>query len=236
MDQQNLDHLPGNSPGEGLGYQLQIFVASLVAQMVKNWPAVREMWVQSLGWEDPLEEGMATHSRILAWRIPMDRGAWWATVHGVTKNQTWLSNTAQHGDLSTEGTHLRELSNYSEDMNERGLVFLCVLKPGTLLHSSHMLLCAQRNSVNTCGINKGSEGSDQLTPSSALKLLGSLLKWCWSSNTVATWCKELTHWKRPSCWERLKTKGEEGGKDEMARQHHQLNGHEFEQTGEDSEG
>ena len=78
----------GNSPGEGLGYQLQIFGASLVAQMVKNWPAVREMWVQSLGWEDPLEEGMATHSRILAWRIPMDRGAWWATVHGVTKNQT----------------------------------------------------------------------------------------------------------------------------------------------------
>ena len=40
------------------------------------------------GWEDPLEEGMATHSRILGWRIPMDRGAWWATVHGVTKSQT----------------------------------------------------------------------------------------------------------------------------------------------------
>ena len=137
---------------------------------------MQETWVQSLGWEDPLEEGMATHSSILAWRIPMDRGTWWATVHGVTKSQTRLSNTAQHGDLSTQGTHLRELSNYSEDMNERGLVFLCVLKPGTLLHSSHMLLCAQRNSVNTCGINKGSEGSDQLTPLSALKLLGSLLK------------------------------------------------------------
>ena len=44
------------------------------------------------GWEDPLEEGMATHSSILAWRIPKDRGAWWATVHGVTKNQTQLSN------------------------------------------------------------------------------------------------------------------------------------------------
>ena len=42
--------------------------------------------VGSLGWEDPLEEGMATRSSILAWRIPMDRGAWWATVHGVTKN------------------------------------------------------------------------------------------------------------------------------------------------------
>ena len=50
--------------------------ASLVAQMVKNPPAMRETWVESLGWEDPLEEGMATHSTILAWRIPMDRGAW----------------------------------------------------------------------------------------------------------------------------------------------------------------
>ena len=44
---------------------------------------MRETWVQSLGWEDPLEEDMATHSSILAWRIPMDRGAWWATVHGI---------------------------------------------------------------------------------------------------------------------------------------------------------
>ena len=47
----------------------------LVAQLVKNLPVMRETWVQSLGWEDPLEEGMVTHSSILAWRIPMDRGA-----------------------------------------------------------------------------------------------------------------------------------------------------------------
>ena len=60
----------------------------LVAQMVKNLPAMRETWVQSLGWDDPLEEDMATHSSILAWRIPMDRGAWQATVHGVTKSWT----------------------------------------------------------------------------------------------------------------------------------------------------
>ena len=53
--------------------------------MVKNPPAKWETCVQSLGWEDPLEEGMATHSSIPAWRIPMDRGAWWATVHGVRK-------------------------------------------------------------------------------------------------------------------------------------------------------
>ena len=50
--------------------------------------AQQETWVRSLGWEDPLEEGMATHSSILAWRIPIDRGARWATVHGVTKSWT----------------------------------------------------------------------------------------------------------------------------------------------------
>ena len=65
---------------------------SLVAQTVKNPPAMQKTWVRSLGWEDPLEEGMATHSSILAWRIPMDRGAWWAAVHGVTKSQTRLSD------------------------------------------------------------------------------------------------------------------------------------------------
>ena len=48
----------------------------------------QETWVQSLGGEDPLEEGMATHFSILAWRIPMDRGAWLATVHGIAKSQT----------------------------------------------------------------------------------------------------------------------------------------------------
>ena len=66
--------------------------ASLVAQRVKNLPAMQENQVQSLGWEDPLEEGMATHSSILAWRLPMDSGAWQAVVHGVAKSQTRLSD------------------------------------------------------------------------------------------------------------------------------------------------
>ena len=61
---------------------------ALVAQMVKNPPAMQETWVRSLGWEDSLEEGMATHSSILAWKIFMDRGARWATVHGVAKSRT----------------------------------------------------------------------------------------------------------------------------------------------------
>ena len=63
--------------------------ASLVAQMVKSLPAVWETRVQSLGQEDPLEKEMATHSSILAWKIP---GAWQATVHEVAKSQTQLSD------------------------------------------------------------------------------------------------------------------------------------------------
>jgi len=82
----------GSYPGEGIGYPLQYSWASLVAQIIKNPPAMRETWVRSLGWEDPLEEGMATHSSILAWRIPMDRGAWQATVHGVAKSWTQMSD------------------------------------------------------------------------------------------------------------------------------------------------
>ena len=68
----------------------------MVAQMAKNLPAMQETWVQSLGWEDPLEKQMAIHSGILAWKNPMDRGAWQATVHGVAKSQTQLSNFHVH--------------------------------------------------------------------------------------------------------------------------------------------
>ena len=66
------DSIPGSgsSPGEGIGYPLQNSWASLMAQMVKNLPAMQETWIQSLLWEDPLEKGMAIHSSILAWRIP----------------------------------------------------------------------------------------------------------------------------------------------------------------------
>ena len=60
----------GRTAGEGIGYPLQYSWSSLVAQLVKNTPAVWEALIQSLGWEDPLEKGKATHSSILAWRIP----------------------------------------------------------------------------------------------------------------------------------------------------------------------
>ena len=65
---------------------------SLVAQRLKRLPAMQETQVRSLGWEDPLEKEMATHSSILGLENPMDREAWWATVHGVAKSRTRLSN------------------------------------------------------------------------------------------------------------------------------------------------
>ena len=82
----------GRPPGEGIGYPLQYSWASFVAQTVKNPPVMRETWVQSLGWVVLLEEGMATHSSMFARRIPMDRNAWWATVHGVAKSWMLLSD------------------------------------------------------------------------------------------------------------------------------------------------
>ena len=63
-----------------------------MAQIVKKLPAMWETWVRSLGWEDPLEDGLTTCSRILAWRIPMERRAWQATVHGTAKSETQLSD------------------------------------------------------------------------------------------------------------------------------------------------
>ena len=74
----------GRSTGEEIGYPPQYSWASFVVQLVKNPPAMRETWVRSLGWEDPLEKGKATHSSILAWRIPI--------VHGVAKSWTQLSD------------------------------------------------------------------------------------------------------------------------------------------------
>ena len=77
------DSIPGSgrSAGEWIGYPLQFYWASLVAQLVKNPPAMQETCVRSLGWKDPLEKEKATHSSILAWRIP------WTVVHGVAKSR-----------------------------------------------------------------------------------------------------------------------------------------------------
>ena len=73
----------GRSAGEKIGYPFQDAWASLVAQLVKNPPAMWEIWIRSLGWEDPLKKGTATYSIILACRIP-----WTCMVHGVAKSRT----------------------------------------------------------------------------------------------------------------------------------------------------
>ena len=78
----------GRSAGEGIGYPLQYSLASPVTQLVKNLPAAWETWVQSLGWEDPLEKGEDYPLHHSCTDNSMDRGAWWATGHGVTKS--WI--------------------------------------------------------------------------------------------------------------------------------------------------
>ena len=77
----------GRSTGEGIGYPIQYPWASLVPQLVKNLPAMQETWVRSLGWEDPLEKGKATHFQYSGLENSMD-----CIVRGVAKSQTWLSN------------------------------------------------------------------------------------------------------------------------------------------------
>ena len=75
-----------------IGCQMPTHIgSSLVVQPVKNPPEMQDTWDQSLGWGDPLEEDMATHASILAWRIPMNRGGWQSTAHGVTKSCTQLT-------------------------------------------------------------------------------------------------------------------------------------------------
>ena len=89
-------------------FETEVF---MVAQTVKNLPAMSKTWVWSLGWEYSPEEGMATYPSILAWRIPMDRGAWWTIFHGVAKSWMWLgTHTHTHIlRLSVEAKHCRNL-------------------------------------------------------------------------------------------------------------------------------
>ena len=92
--------------------------------MVKDAPAMWETWVRSLGKEDPLEEGMTTHSGILAWRIAMNRGAWWAAVHGVTRS----------------GTRLKRLSISSSSSE--------VPRIGKLMETENMIVFSINNAIN----------------------------------------------------------------------------------------
>ena len=75
-----------------------------MAQTVKNPPAIQGTWVRSLGQEDLLEKGMATHSSILAWRTLMDRGGWWSVVHGIVESDTIEATEHRHTHTHTH-TH-----------------------------------------------------------------------------------------------------------------------------------
>ena len=94
----------GRSAGKGIGPPIQYSWTSLVAQLVKNLPTMWETWVWSLGEKDPLEKEKATHSSILAGRIP------WTTVQGVAKSQTQLSNFHFHFHLSGHSVHKLNIS------------------------------------------------------------------------------------------------------------------------------
>ena len=75
---------------------VNIYLKFTRIQMIKNSPAMWKTWVRSLGWEQLLEKGMATHSSVLAWRISMDRGAWLATFHGVAESDMTEQLSAAH--------------------------------------------------------------------------------------------------------------------------------------------
>ena len=105
--------------------------------VVKNLSAMQETQetqVQSLGQEDPLEEGMVTHCRILAWRISMDRGAWWVTVQGVTKSWTRLKGLSMHthGHLSATDGEVEEAVTSEDSGFEWNLEKGSGLTPGCL--------------------------------------------------------------------------------------------------------
>ena len=105
---------------------------------------LQEMQVQSLGREDPLEEGMATYSSILAWRTPMDRGAWWASDHGVAKSQTRLKRLGTHAhthssNARTETKISDSTSLFSGDLWKTRRKLVCF----TQVRFIHKHLCAQ---------------------------------------------------------------------------------------------
>ena len=128
---------------------VQFSRGSQLALVVKNPPAnawVLRAWVWSLGQEGPLEEGMATHASILAWRTPIDRRVWWAAVHKAVKSQTWLKR------LSTESSFLRnslQFSSHSQRHSKiakmlRMLAFIVTNKNGNLkmlfIDNCHLLI------------------------------------------------------------------------------------------------
>ena len=135
----------GRSPGEGIVYPFQYSWTSLVAHTVKNLPAVQEVWVPSLGWEDPWMGGMATHSSILAWRIPKKRGAWWASPWGCKE----LEMTEQ----------LKHIGSPSENIQSRKIKDTQIVKKNvTICRSSDIIYIENpKDTIKNCQNNKFSK-------------------------------------------------------------------------------
>ena len=106
--------------------------ASPVAQLVKNPPAMQETWVWSLDWEYPLEEGMATHSSILPWRIPMDRATWWTTVCEVAKSLDMTERLSTQLTMNTETLFKEVYTGALECVHFLSLRYHCPLLTQTL--------------------------------------------------------------------------------------------------------
>ena len=116
--------MSARSPGERTGYPLHYSWASLVAQTVKKLPAMQETWVQSLSREDLLEEEVEIHSSVLAWRIPMDRGAWRVTVHEVAESDTTERlSIAQYRLLGGWNPHSKTLRDFLCIRSEESTLF-----------------------------------------------------------------------------------------------------------------
>ena len=130
----------GRSPGERIGYPLQFSWASLVAQLVKNPTTIWETWVQSLGWEKPLEKGKATHSIILAWRIP------WTVQSMWLQSRTQLSYFHHHLLLRNTDSRARRLQQWQHTGS--GVVV-------TRLYSTGSIVVAHEPSLSSaCGSSR----------------------------------------------------------------------------------
>ena len=140
--------------------------ASLVAQMVKNH---LQCGRHSLGWEDPQEEGMATHSSILAWRIPMDRGAWHVIVHGVAKS--WHNWATKH---STHRVHTPQTLAYLLPSRQQMTWSLWLLRKGRLPGRDPSTHC-----LSICTLT-----ATQTHPSPSSKALVHLFRLCSGSHLL----------------------------------------------------
>ena len=170
------------SANKGLYSQSYSFSSShIVAQMVKSLPAVRETQVRSLDQEDPLEKEMATHSSILVWKIP------------------WME---EPGQLQSEGSQ-RVGHNWTTSLSFFFFLYGCeswtIKKAERQRIDTFKLWCWRRLLRVPWTARRSTSQSER---KSTLNIHWKDWCWRWSSNTLATWCEELIHWKRPWCWER----------------------------------